>query len=454
MSAEPAYVEDTIVAAATPAGSGGVAIVRVSGPAAAGIGERMLGRLPLPRQAGLRRFRDAAGEDIDFGIALWFEAPHSFTGEDVLELHGHGGPVVVAALVAAVTELGARRAEPGEFSRRAFLNDKLDLAQAEAVADLIGSGTRQAARAALRSLSGAFSAAVDELAEELTLLRVYVEAAIDFPEEEIDFLSDDELAARIGSVRAAFEALVSRAASGRLLRDGLQVVIVGRPNAGKSSLLNRLAGQEAAIVTEGAGTTRDILRERIDVGGLPVELVDTAGLREDPDRIEAEGIRRARAALGRADAVLWIVDATAAAEAAPPEELPRDVPVVLVRNKIDLLQDQAAAAPGREAAPVPVVAISAKTGEGIDALRGRLGEIAGLGDLGEGSFTARQRHLDALDEARRHFDRGVVALERDRAGELLAEELKIAQQALGEITGRVTSEDLLGRIFAEFCIGK
>lgn len=449
MSADTSYTQDTIVAAATAPGIGGVAIVRVSGAAAADIGRSMLGKLPAPREATVSQFVDRNGEAIDEGIALWFPAPASFTGEDVLELHGHGGPVVVAKLIAAVIELGARRAEPGEFSRRAFLNDKLDLAQAEAIADLIASGTSQAARAALRTLSGEFSNAVNELLEQLIRLRLHVEAAIDFPEEEIDFLSDKALLAQIDTVRAAFEILQQRAQAGRVLRDGMQVVIVGRPNAGKSSLLNQLSGQDAAIVTEVAGTTRDILRERIDIDGLLVELVDTAGLREDPDRIEAEGIRRARDAMKNADAVLWIIDASVDDKAsAPPEPLPDDVPVLQVYNKMDLQQEQ------RAVNAAGTVYVSAKTGAGLDTLRAEIKRLAGVGDIGEGSFTARQRHLDALQRARASFDSGVDALQKARAGEILAEELRLAQEALGEITGRFTSDDLLGRIFSEFCIGK
>jgi tRNA modification GTPase len=407
----------------------------------------MLGSLPEPRTATYRLFRDGAGNRLDAGLALYFPAPASFTGESVLELHGHGGPLVMAMLVDAVVALGARRAEPGEFTRRAFINDKLDLAQAEAIADLIGSGTAQAARAALRSLTGEFSAAVEGLAEQLVRVRMYVEAAIDFPEEEIDFLSDDDLRANLDACGAGFTKLLETARVGRVLRDGYQVVIVGRPNAGKSSLLNRLSGEDSAIVTEIAGTTRDVLRERIDIDGLAVELVDTAGLRDNPDRIEAEGIRRAREALKAADAVLWIQDSGEPLTTEPEEPLPPDIPVLVVRNKIDLSGE----APGSEN---DQVRLSAKTGEGIAALRQRLRELAGYEDLGEGAFTARRRHVEALRRAAAHFATGRRALDEQRAGELLAEELRLAQEALGEITGAVSSDDLLGRIFSSFCIGK
>ena len=438
---------DTIVAAATPPGTGGVGIVRVSGDEVERIARVMLGSLPEPRTATYRNFRRATGERVDAGLVLYFPAPASFTGESVLELHGHGGPVVISLLVDAVIELGARQAEPGEFSKRAFLNNKLDLVQAEAIADLIGSGTAQAARAALRSLSGAFSGAVDGLAEQLVRLRMHVEAAIDFPEEEIDFLSDDALLNRIADCAAAFDTLQAEAQQGRVLRDGYQVVIVGKPNAGKSSLLNLLSGQDAAIVTEVAGTTRDILREQIDVDGLAVELVDTAGLRNDPDRIEAEGIRRAREALANADAVLWIQDVTDKDQEAPKENLPAGVPVTIVHNKIDLVAKKAGVVDGE-------VYLSAQTGEGIDALRQCIRELAGYDNQGEGAFTARRRHVRALRRAREHFNTGRRALEELKAGEILAEELRLSQQALGEITGAFSADDLLGKIFSEFCIGK
>lgn len=452
MNRTPAYPHDTIVAAATPPGIGGIAVVRVSGERVPEIARTVLGKLPAPRHATLSGFRDGDGRLLDSGIALYFPAPDSFTGEAVLELQGHGGPVVVADLVEALVRLGARRAEPGEFSRRAFLNERLDLTQAEAIADLVASGSSQAARAALRSLSGAFSAEVDALIERLVRLRMHVEAAIDFPEEEIDFLSDDALTRRLLECGRAFDALLERASAGRVLTDGYRLVIVGRPNAGKSSLMNLLSGQETAIVTEVAGTTRDILRERINLDGLVVELVDTAGLRSDPDRIEAEGIRRAREALKSADAVLWIRDASAASGSGDDsrEELPQDLPVIRVRNKIDLTGE----APGRRPGDASAVAISARTGAGVEVLKDSIKELAGYRATGEGTFTARQRHVEALERARAHFLAGREALERTRAGELLAEELRYAQAALAEITGEFTSDDLLGRIFAEFCIGK
>jgi tRNA modification GTPase len=442
--------DDTIVAVATPPGTGGVGVVRMSGADVERIARAMLGSLPEPRVATYATFADARGEAVDAGLALYFPGPASFTGESVIELQGHGGPVVLSMLVEAAVELGARRAEPGEFTKRAFLNDKLDLAQAEAIADLIESGTAQAARAALRSLSGVFSDAVNALAEQLAGIRVYVEAAIDFPEEEIDFLGDDELGERLLNCAAAFESLLSQAAVGRVMRDGYQVVIVGKPNAGKSSLMNRLSGEETAIVTEVAGTTRDVLRERINIEGLAVELVDTAGLRDNPDRIEEEGIRRARKAMAEADAVLWIQDATEAEPGQIDEPVPDGIPVTIVRNKIDLSGER----PGTVDGERPVVLLSARTGEGLDALRERIRELAGFRDLGEGAFTARRRHVEALRDAHSHFEAGRAALRDARAGELLAEELRLSQQALGTITGEFTADDLLGRIFSEFCIGK
>ena len=438
---------DTIVAAATPPGRGGIVVVRVSGSRTEPIARALLGSLPEPRTATYRSFLDVDGSPIDAGIALYFPAPASFTGEAVLELQGHGGPTLVSMIVDAVVALGARKARPGEFSQRAFLNDKLDLVQAEAIVDVIDSGTAQAARAAVRSLTVALSEAVDDLEAQLKALRILVEAAIDFPEEEIDFLSDSRLSANLDDCAAAFETLLAKTEQGRVLRDGYQVVIVGKPNAGKSSLLNLLSGQEAAIVTEVAGTTRDILREQIDIDGLAVELVDTAGLRDDPGRIEAEGIRRARQAIESADAVLWIQDATEAEHGTIGETLPANVPVIVVRNKIDL----AGEAPGDDG---DVVSLSAITGAGIDLLRRRIRLLAGYENQGEGAFTARRRHLDALGKAHEHYGQGLHALEETRAGELLAEELRLSHAALGEINGATSPDDLLGAIFSEFCIGK
>ncbi len=450
MNTTPAYIEDTIVAAATPPGKGGIGVVRLSGPATEEIASRMLGVLPIPRHATIAEFCAADGSPVDAGIALYFPAPDSFTGESVLELQGHGGPLVMSLLVDAAVAIGARRAQPGEFSKRAFLNGKLDLVQAEAVVDLIDSGTAQGARAALRSLVGTFSKAVQDLQEQLTRLRLHVEAAIDFPEEEIDFLDDARLQEQIARCSDAFDALKKETRIGSILRDGFQVVIVGKPNAGKSSLLNALSGHEAAIVTELAGTTRDILRESIDIDGLMVELVDTAGLRDHPDLIEAEGIRRARAALKKADAVLWIQDATEPLENNHEEDIADNIPVIVLRNKTDVTEE----APGTLSSDPLVLNISAKTGAGLDTLRDTIRQIAGYENLGEGAFTARRRHVDALNLAASHFEQGREVLLADRAGELLAEELKLAQGALGEITGSFTSDDLLGRIFSEFCIGK
>jgi len=438
---------DTIVAGATPPGTGGIGIVRLSGPDVPRLARQLLGSLPEPRHATWRMFRDAAGDAVDSGIALYYPAPASFTGEHVLELQGHGGPVVVGLVVDAAVALGARPARAGEFSERAFLNGKLDLAQAEAVADLIESHTAQAVRAALRSLSGEFSAAVHELVEQLTRLRIHVEAAIDFPDEDVDFLADAALARRVDEAGAALARLRARAGHGRLLRDGFEVAIVGRPNAGKSSLMNRLAGSDTAIVTEVAGTTRDVLRETVDMDGLAVLLVDTAGLRDDADRVEAEGIRRARQAIERADCVLWLTDA-GEGDTAPAEPIPDAATLLRVINKIDLSGESPGA--GDDGA----IRISAKTGAGIDALQSRLVELAGYADPGAGALSARRRHLEALDRAAAHFEAGRRALAGSAAGEIMAEELRLAQAVLGEITGAVSADDLLGRIFGEFCIGK
>lgn len=449
MTATPAT---TIVARATPAGRGGVGIVRISGPGVRAIAEAVLGSCPAPRVATLHAFRDADGQALDTGLALFFPEPHSYTGEDVLELQAHGGPVLLDMLVARIVALGARVARPGEFSERAFLNDKLDLLQAEAVADLIDAGSRAAARAAQRSLSGEFSAAILGLNEQVTALRMYVEAAIDFPEEEIDFLATDELRHRLNAVADEFTRIEKAARQGQLLRDGIHVVIAGRPNSGKSSLLNRLAGYEAAIVTDQPGTTRDLVREHLEIDGLPVHIVDTAGLRETSDVVEREGVRRTRGQLAVADLTLLVVDAS---DPAPMEallaEVPSGVPVIVVRNKIDLTGESPGLAPGEDSS---LVRLSARTGAGLDELRRAIKAIAGFGDPGEGTVIARQRHLDSIRRAREHFDAGREQLEVNRAGELLAEELRAVQLALAEITGEFTSDDLLGEIFGKFCIGK
>jgi tRNA modification GTPase len=451
---------DTIAAIATAPGRGGIGIVRVSGHDCRRIAQAVLGRLPEPRAAELHRFVDAAGAPIDEGIALYFPAPASFTGEDVLELQGHGGPVVMDLLLRRVLELGARAAAPGEFTQRAFLNDKLDLAQAEAVADLIDSGSEQAARAALRSLQGEFSSQVHDLAESVLELRMWVEAAIDFPEEEVDFLGDRALGARLEFIRRRFAELAETARQGTLLRDGITIVIAGRPNAGKSSLLNRLAGYDAAIVTPVAGTTRDVLRERIEIDGLPLHVLDTAGLRESPDEVEAEGIRRAHRAIEHADRVLFVVDAAdpdaVAGITADLAALPTAALRTVVLNKID----RVGGAPRLETAanetvpPHDRVYLSAATGAGLDLLRVHLKDCAGFHPVGGGALSARTRHLEALRRARAHVEEAHRLLTERHAGELVAQELTEAQKELGAITGEVTSDDLLGRIFASFCIGK
>jgi tRNA modification GTPase len=443
---------DTIVAAATPPGRGAIGVVRISGPLVPEVARALLGALPAPRTAALRQFRDAAGVAIDTGLALYFPAPHSYTGEPLLELQGHGGPVVLELLSARVLALGCRRARAGEFTERAFLNGKLDLAQAEAVIDLIDAASTAGARAAVRSLQGEFSRAVHALVEAVTGLRAHVEAAIDFAEEEIDFLSQQGLAGRCAELQARFGALLAQSRQGRALTEGLTVVIAGRPNAGKSTLLNRLAGHEAAIVSEQPGTTRDLLRERILIDGMPLHVIDTAGLRSGGDAIEAEGMRRARAAMVQADRVLFLIDTPADPTAASltdlREQLPPGIPVTLVYNKCDLLPAPAAAD------TAAAIHISAATGSGVDALRTHLKQVAGYAGAEEGVLSARARHVEALEAALAHVAAAVRELEQRQAPELVAEELRQAQRQLGLITGEVTADDLLGRIFAEFCIGK
>jgi len=455
-------VSDTIVAAATPPGRGGIAIVRVSGAAAPGIGERLLGQLPQPRIATTAQFRDHDGNAIDHGLALYFPAPQSYTGEHVLELHGHGGPVLVEALIRRLLELGARRAQPGEFTQRAYLNAKLDLAQAEAVADLIDAASDAAARAALRSLEGEFSNRVILLSQTLGELRAQVEAAIDFADEQIDVLSDTALGARLEAATTQLAALRAASRQGRLLTEGMTVVIAGRPNAGKSSLLNRLAGHDAAIVTETPGTTRDLLRERIVVDGMPLHVMDTAGLRSAGDAIEAEGIRRARTAMTRADRILFVIDAAADPKASGYLEeralLPPGVPVTVVFNKIDLavrdVERGGDVEPDLVPPPDAILRLSALTGEGFGALAAHLKACVGFTPDAGSALSARARHLEALAQVDAYLAAAARLLTAHNAPELVAEELKRAQQALGDIVGAESSDELLGRIFARFCIGK
>jgi tRNA modification GTPase len=452
---------DTIVAAATPPGRGGIGVVRVSGPAVPRIGAALLGRLPDPRHAAFERFVDDAGDPIDAGIAIYYAEPASFTGEDVLELQGHGGPAIMDMLVRRIVELGARLARPGEFTERAFLNNKIDLAQAEAVADLIDAGSAQAARAAMRSLQGEFSSEVHALVELLAGLRVHVEAAIDFPDEDVEILSSPEVTSRMTEIGERFARIRKAAGQGRLLRDGLNVVLAGRPNAGKSSLLNGMAGYDAAIVTPVPGTTRDVLRERIHVDGLPVHIIDTAGLRETEDLVEGEGVRRARGEIERAGLVLYVIDASEPpsreALARDLADLPAGVPVLQVWNKSDLVTGTGPQGDGPrpEEGPGPAwLLVSALTGAGLDELRERIKAQAGYEAAEAGTWSARARHLDALERATQRVERARTQLGQLNAYELVAEDLRQAQQALGEITGEVTSDELLGRIFASFCIGK
>jgi tRNA modification GTPase len=445
-----ALSSDSIAAIATPAGRGGIGIVRISGKKAAEIAKAMLSIVPKPRQAVYGSFRDTDGQAIDEGIALFFSAPFSFTGEDVLELQGHGGPVIMDMVLKSVLALGARLARPGEFTERAFLNEKLDLAQAEAIADLIESHTEQAARSAIRSLHGEFSSAIHRLVEGLIDLRSYVEAALDFPDEEIDFLAEDAVTARLRALRERLNDVREQARQGNLLREGMTLVIAGRPNTGKSSLLNRLAGTETAIVTEIPGTTRDVLRHDIQIDAMPLRIIDTAGLRESADPVEQEGVRRAWAEIESADLILLMVDDTCgmgAEEQAILSRLPERVPVLMIWNKIDLGDKPA----GRRE---DTVYISALTGSGLDALREALKEHMGYRANPEGVYLARRRHLVALQSAGQALERADELLKTRQAGELLAEELRAAQQSLSEITGAFTSEDLLGRIFSSFCVGK
>ena len=453
------YSTDTIAAQATATGRAGVGIIRVSGPAAKTIAKALLGKVPAARKADYLPFRDIDNQVLDQGIALYFPGPNSFTGEDVLELQGHGGPVLLDLLLQRILALpGVRIARPGEFSERAFLNDKLDLTQAEAIADLIDASSAQAARSAMQSLQGEFSKKIHALVEKVIYLRMYVEAAIDFPDEEIDFLTDGKVATDLATIINDLTQVQKQATQGSILREGMKVVIAGRPNAGKSSLLNALAGREAAIVTDIAGTTRDVLREHIHIDGMPLHIIDTAGLREATDKVEQIGIERAWQEILQADRVLFMVDSTTTAATSPAdiwpefiERLPASLGVTVIRNKTDLTGEIVGA---DLTSTTPVFLLSAKDSQGIDALRDHLKACMGFEGNMEGSFIARRRHLDALERALEHLNIGEIQLHNHMAGEILAEELRITQQHLNEITGEFSSDDLLGRIFSSFCIGK
>ncbi len=458
---------DTIAAIATAPGRGGVGIVRVSGPKAKEIALATLGFEPKVRYAHYCGFKDSDEQTLDEGLALFFAAPNSFTGEDVFELQGHGGPVVLDFILKRVIQLGARTARPGEFSERAFLNDKMDLTQAEAIADLIDSASEQAARCAVRSLQGAFSKRVRTLVDSLIDLRIYVEAAIDFPEEEIDFLSDGKVESDLRLVMQNLKQVMVEANQGSLLREGMNVVIAGRPNAGKSSLLNALAGRETAIVTHIAGTTRDVLREHIHIDGMPLHIIDTAGLRDAPGEVERIGIERAWNEIAQADRVLLVVDSTETTALDPHDiwaefvdKLPHPERITVIRNKVDLtgetsgLTDASTQENAKFSQPTPVVRLTAKDGIGMQDLREHLKTVMGYNATSEGGFIARRRHIEALEKASQALDNGLEQLVEASAGELLAEDLRMAQQSLNEITGEFSSNDLLGKIFGSFCIGK
>ncbi len=453
------FNKETIVAQATAPGRGGVGIVRISGPKAKIVATLLLGECPAVRKACYLPFKDQEHNIIDQGIALFFEAPHSFTGEDVLELQGHGGQVVMELLLDACLATGdVRLARPGEFSEQAFLNDKMDLTQAEAIADLIDASSKQAAKSALRSLQGEFSQQINLLVEQVIHLRMYVEAAIDFPEEEIDFLSDGKVQGDLLTICIQLEKIKHQAKQGSLLRDGMSVVIVGRPNAGKSSLLNALSGKDSAIVTHIAGTTRDVLKEHIHIDGMPLHIIDTAGLRESADEVEKIGIERAWHEIEKADRILFMVDSNHEKAEQPgdiwPEfyaRLPQNANITVIRNKCDESDETIGLS---SQLTYPVLRISAKQHQGIDDLRQHLKACMGFEQAGEDQVIARQRHIIALQHADEHINQGKSQLEDNMAGELLAEELRIAQQYLNEITGEFSSDDLLGKIFSSFCIGK
>lgn len=452
-------MKETIVAQATAPGRGGIGILRVSGPLATKVAQAILGKCPKPRMADYLPFKDADGTILDQGIALYFKSPNSFTGEDVLELQGHGGQVVLDLLLKRILQIdGIRLARPGEFSEQAFLNDKLDLAQAEAIADLIDATSEQAVRSALKSLQGEFSKKVNTLVDSVIYLRTYVEASIDFPDEEIDFLADGKIEANLRGIINQLEDVRSEAKQGSILREGMKVVIAGRPNAGKSSLLNALAGREAAIVTDIAGTTRDVLREHIHIDGMPLHIIDTAGLRDAIDEVERIGISRAWTEIEQADRIILMLDSSDPESADLSKvrseflaKLPSTLPVTIVRNKIDLNGEQASES---EQGGYQMISLSAHTHDGVQLLREHLKQAMGFQTGMEGGFLARRRHLDALDKAAEHLQIGLVQLTEFHAGELLAEELRLVQSYLSEITGQFTSDDLLGNIFSSFCIGK
>lgn len=448
---------DTISAIATPPGKGGVGIIRLSGPLVTYIAKVILKRLPQPRMATYSNFHDENDSVIDQGIALYFSAPNSYTGEDVLELQGHGGPVILDNLIQTTLQLGARLAKPGEFSERAFLNGKIDLAQAEAVADLIDSGSKQAARAAMQSLQGKFSQHIKQLLENIIHLRIYIEATLDFSEEEIDFLSESKLTGDLQLTISTLQNILAMAKQGSLLREGMTVVIAGPPNAGKSSLLNYLSGQDSAIVTDIAGTTRDVLREYIHIDGMPLHIIDTAGLRQCEDVVEQEGIRRSWQEIEKADHVLLVVDSQTYSEYTPIhldtnlDKIIKEKPLTILYNKIDLLKEL----PQNNNCPdIPSIKLSAKTGEGMESLYQHLKTLMGYQAQVETGFIARRRHLDALARTKNHLLAAEAHLLAHSGAELVAEELRLAAAALGEITGEFTTEDLLGRIFSSFCVGK